>query len=248
MPRPRPGQGAAERQHTQRHGQQQPRQPWAQQSRIDHAPHIKHLFPDGQHRFAVADDEHRRPGPCARHDGLQDPGFHGRIEVRRRLVEQEYAMRPNRARARGRVAAADPVTGRPLRGLSPCPVRRAARPAPRRNPRRGRRCRGRQASRTARGCRGCCRVPTRDAERAMPPEPTTPVDPGRRRQCRRSGRRLGCNPRMACSSVVLPTPLGPVNTVDQTRFDAGAQRTDMDRRALRRHGARARSRRVQRAE
>ena len=31
---------------------------------------------DRQHRFAVADDDHGRPCPRPRHDGLQDAGFH----------------------------------------------------------------------------------------------------------------------------------------------------------------------------
>ena len=109
-----------------------------------------------------------------------------RVEVRRGLVEQQHRRR--RAEHPGQ---AEPLPlaqrqARPRRGRSPCPGRPAARPAPRRNPLHGRRCRGRAADRTDRGCRGTrARHQHRTLRQARPPDPTTPVGRGRRRRRRR---------------------------------------------------------------
>ena len=107
-----------------------------------------------------------------------------------------------------------------------CPDRRAGRPAPRRNPLGGRRRRGRRGDRTARGSRGPCRESGPAAAAARRPGSTTAAGRGRRRRRRRSGRgprSARVRPRMTCSAVDLPAPLGPVSTVTAARVDVGRQ-------------------------
>src|ERR1700710_3020612 len=59
----------------------------------DLTPDVHHAVPDGGDPVAVADDDHGRPRTRAFDDGAQHPGLELGVQVRRRLVEQQYGGR-----------------------------------------------------------------------------------------------------------------------------------------------------------
>src|SRR4051812_2013652 len=56
----------------------------------DLTPDVHHTVTDGGDPIAMADEDHGRPRTCAFDHGAQYPGLELGIQVRRRLVEQQY--------------------------------------------------------------------------------------------------------------------------------------------------------------